>query len=138
MQNNDQSASMSREFLDLKRDIEAFVNRFNVSARETAINPMLKDIEACVSAKVVSHSTDQAFPSLDEEVWIPFQTLALLWLTVTQIKAAHKAVAVSSAAMITVNSISLSGCNRGSFKHSPGFRYRRESVASHCIAPGAT
>lgn len=36
---------MSREFLDLKRDIEAFVNRFNTASRETAINPMLQDIK---------------------------------------------------------------------------------------------
>jgi hypothetical protein len=39
---------MSREFLELKRDIEAFVNRFNTSALETAINPLLKDIETYV------------------------------------------------------------------------------------------
>ena len=49
LQNNDQSDKMSREFLELKRDIEAFVNRFNLSARETAIDPMLKDIELYVS-----------------------------------------------------------------------------------------
>ena len=49
LQNNDQSDKMSRKFLELKRDIEAFVNRFNLSARETAIDPMLKDIELYVS-----------------------------------------------------------------------------------------
>ncbi|KAF5323066.1 hypothetical protein D9611_009350 [Ephemerocybe angulata] len=50
---NDQSADMSRQFLDLKRDIEAFVNKFNLSATKTAIEPLLADI-ATLDEQIIS------------------------------------------------------------------------------------
>ncbi|KAJ2923912.1 hypothetical protein H1R20_g13183, partial [Candolleomyces eurysporus] len=45
LEKDERSATMSRQFLDLKRDIEAFVFEFNSSALAPAVAPLLKDIE---------------------------------------------------------------------------------------------
>jgi hypothetical protein len=45
VENNDKSEDLSREFLDLKRDVGAFADRFALSARNTAIPQLANDIE---------------------------------------------------------------------------------------------